>query len=87
LYYQIKEKMKDPRIEKFERMVTCVGIGFKGELFFDNDRFIHDASFGDLHKDSDLSFLKEKMNNFLTLVNSDLSLAEKDIANELWDLI
>lgn len=74
------------RIEKFKRLVTCVGIGAKGVLFFNNENFTHDASYIDLNKDSDLPYLMEKMNNMLTLINNDPELVDEDIEEYLWKL-
>jgi len=75
------------KIRKFERMVACVGIGVKGKLFFNNENFIHDASYSDLHNDSDLPFLMEKMDKMLVLINENPDLVDKDIEKELWDLV
>ena len=78
--------MKDKKVEKIERMISCVGIGVKGVLFFDNERFMHDATFSDLHNDSDLPFLMEKMNNILNHINENPELVDKDIEKDLWNL-
>jgi hypothetical protein len=74
------------KIQKFKRLVTCVGIGVKGALFFNNENFTHDTSYSDLHEDSDLPFLMEKMNNMLTLINNNPELVDSDIEEELWEM-
>ena len=74
------------RIEKFKRLVELVFIGQKGILMFNNEDFIHDASYSSLHEDSDLPFLMEKMNNMLVLINNDPDFVDKDIEKDLWNL-
>lgn len=92
MHYQIRKtmtkfnKIETEKIEKFKRLVGLVFVGPKGVLMFSNESFIHDASYADLHEDSDLPFLMEKMDNMLTLINNDPELVDKDIENYLWNL-
>jgi len=72
--------------EKFERMCDLILVE-KNTLSFpytdlkNNDDFIYWS------EDEDYPILKEKMDNLIVLVNNDLSLIEKDVSEELWDLI
>ena len=72
--------------QKFERMCDLILVE-KNTLSFpyidlkNNDDFIYWS------EDEDYPILKEKMDNLIVLVNNDLSLIQKDISEELWDLI
>ena len=52
------------------------------------DKFVKDhENFIYWSEDEDYPILKEKMDNLIVLVNSDHSMIDKDISEELWDLI
>jgi hypothetical protein len=78
-------KIELEQIKKFKKLVELVFIGPKGNLIFNNEDFTHDASYSDLHQDSDLPFLMEKMNSMLILINNDPELVDKDLEEELWN--
>ena len=72
--------------EKFEKMCGFINNGENG-LFYP---YIVEDFIDELYEfkvDKDYPILKEKMDNLIVLVNKDHSLIDKDISEELWDLI
>lgn len=76
------EKIK----EKFEKMCEYINVSENGLFFpYITENFIEELD--NFKKDPDYPVLKEKMDNLIELVNKDHSLIEKDISEELWDMI
>lgn len=76
------EKIK----EKFEKMCEYINVGENG-LFFP---YMVESLIDELNvfkNDVDYPILKSKMDNLIELVNKDHSLIDKDISEELWDMI
>ena len=74
------------RIEKFRKLIPCIGIGVGGILFFSEDDFIHNGYMSDLHQDPDLPYLLEKMDIILKNININPELVDKDVEKDLWKL-
>ena len=72
--------------QKFEKMCELAYIGKNG-ISFPYDDLVYDQDLSFWLEDKDYPFLKEKMDNLIKLVNSDHSLVDMDISDELWDLI
>lgn len=47
----------------------------------------HDDDFTSIRESANYPILKSKMENLIILLNKDQSLIEKDIENEVWNLI
>ena len=71
---------------KFIKMCETVELTGKGFVYF-YDRIKYDDDYSHLTEDKDYPLLKKKMEKFLTLVNNDYSLGNKDIETEIWDLL
>ena len=56
------------RINKFRKLIPFIRIKMNNEFFFYEDEFKHNGYLSDLHKDPDLSYLLEKMNNIIMLL-------------------
>ena len=82
----INDKEKE-RIEKFRRLIPFVRIKINNEFFFHIDEFNHNGYLSDLHKDPDLPYLIEKMNNVIFLINKNPEYIDKDVEKDLWELI
>ena len=73
--------------EKFVEMCKLIFINGKKQFIFPFDDLIHDDDWSNFTNHSDWSLLEKKMSNLINLVNSDNSLIEKDVENELWDMV
>jgi len=72
--------------EKFVKLCGLIYVGKDG-FTFPFDAIRHYEEYQDIYKSDSWTFLQEKMSNLLNLVNSDYSLVDKDIENELWEMI
>lgn len=72
--------------QKFERMCDLILVE-KNILSFPYDDLVDNDDFIYWSEDEDYPVLKEKMDNLIKLVNSDYSLVDLDISDELWDMI
>ena len=81
-----KESIFDVIQIKFEKMCEMIYIGSNG-ISFPYDDLNHDQDLSFWIKDKDFPILKEKMDNLIVLINNDHSLSDKDISNELWNMI
>jgi hypothetical protein len=70
----------------FVRMCGLLEITANG-LQFPDDIAELDDDFQDVFESSDYPMLREKMDNLINLINSDTSLINKDIEDELWYMI
>jgi hypothetical protein len=61
-------------------MCELISVDTKGKFFFDSI----DVEFTEVYNDTDYTFLKEKMDKLIGLINEDNSLIEKDVQDELW---
>ncbi len=60
---------------------------WNGEICFPFDTITHSNEWVSFKTHPDYNMLSEKMTNLMTLLNSDRSLAELDIEEELWHMI
>jgi hypothetical protein len=72
--------------EKFEKMCGYINVDEKG-LFFPYIVIDLVEELNSFKQDSDYPILKQKMDNLIKLVNSDSSVLDKDISEEIWDMI
>jgi hypothetical protein len=70
----------------FVRMCGLLEITANGLQFPDEIAELDD-DFQDVFESSDYPILREKMDNLINLINSDTSLINKDIEDELWYMI
>ena len=71
--------------EKFVEMFKFVVPSGKGFIcLYENIEYDDDNK---LSEDTDYPFLKKKMKRVLRLINSDLSLLDKDLETEIWDMV
>jgi len=73
--------------EKFVEMCKLLFVNSKGEFCFPYDNLIHDNDWSDFINHSDYSVLESKMQNLVKLVNSDNSILELDVEDEIWEMI
>jgi hypothetical protein len=72
--------------ENFVKLCELIFVGKNGYNFpFDAIR--HYENYQEIYKSEEYSLLEKKMKNLINLVNSDNSLTEKDIEEELWYMI
>ena len=72
--------------ENFVKLCELIFVGKNGYSFpFDAIR--HYENYQDIYKSEEYSLLEEKMKNLINLVNTENSLTEKDIEEELWYMI
>ena len=69
--------------EKFVTMCSELDM-YENRMFFDFDEF---ESINEISQSSDYPELKTKMEKMVSLINSDPSLLEKDIEDELWYMV
>ena len=72
--------------ENFVRMCKLIEVTSNG-LQFPDDIAELDTDFQDVYESSDYPMLRGKMDNLIKLINSDMSLVDKDIEDELWYMI
>jgi len=72
--------------ENFVRMCKLIEVTSNG-IQFPDDIAEFDTDFKDVYESSDYPMLREKMDNLIKLINSDMSLVDKDIEDELWYMI
>lgn len=73
--------------EKFAEMCKLIFINGKGQFVFPIDNLIHDCDYSEFLSHSDWTILESKMNNLISLVNKDHSILQKDVENEIWEMI
>lgn len=73
--------------EKFTEMCKLIFINGKGQFVFPIDNLIHDCDYSEFLSHSDWTILESKMNNLISLVNKDHSILQKDVENEIWEMI
>ena len=72
--------------ENFVKLCELIFVGKNG-YNFPFDAISHYEEYQQIYKSEEYSLLEEKMKNLINLVNSDNSLTEKDIEEELWYMI
>ena len=72
---------------KFAEMCKLIFINSKGEFVFPIDSLIHDDDYSDFIEHSDWSVLELKMKNLIELINSNNSILDLDVEEEIWNLI
>ena len=72
--------------ENFFKLCKLIFVGKNG-YDFPFDAISHYEDYQDNYKSEEYTLLEEKMKNLINLVNSDNSLTEKDIEEELWYMI
>ena len=72
--------------ENFVKLCKLIFVGKNG-YNFSFDAISHYEDYQDIYKSEEYTLLEEKMKNLINLVNSDNSLTEKDIEEELWYMI
>ncbi len=76
-----------PIKEKFVEMCKYMFVNSEGEFCFPFDDLIHDNDWHEFHIHSDYRLLENKMKNLLDLINSDNSVLELDVEEEIWERI
>lgn len=82
--------MINPELEikqKFVEMCKLIFINGKGKFVFPIDNLIYDLDYSEFLDHSDWPILESKMKNLIELMNNDLSIIDKDVETEIWDLI
>lgn len=72
--------------QQFVNLCPLIYISSNG-FQFPFDDIEHDDDLNHIKESVDYPILKSKMKNLLVLLNKDNSLINKDVENELWDLI
>lgn len=72
--------------QEFNQLCQMIYISSNGFAFPFED-VEHDGDLSGIRQSPNYPILKEKMQNLLNLINSNAYLIERDIENELWDLI
>lgn len=60
---------------------------FNGKVISLHEDMTYSPEYDYITKSENYSLLEKKMENLLKLVNTDITLFEKDIETELWDMI
>lgn len=72
---------------KFVEMCKLIFVNSKNQFVFPFDDFKHDSDYKDFTNHSDWSILKSKMKKLIKLIKKDSSILEKDVENEIWEMI
>ena len=73
--------------EKFVEMCKLIFVNSKGQFVFPIDNLLYDTDYQDFLSHTDWPILENKMTNLISTMNSDISILEKDVETEIWDLI
>jgi hypothetical protein len=73
--------------DKFVEMCKMIFINVDGNFVFPVDNLLHDEDYSNFINHSDWSVLESKMKNLINLVNSDNSILEKDVENQIWEMV
>ena len=73
--------------EKFVEMCKLIFVNAEGQFCFPYENLYHDEDWSDFMNHSDYKILESKMQNLVNLVNSDNSVLELDVEDEIWKMI
>lgn len=74
-------------LEDFTKMCKEIAINRDGKFFCMFENLEYDDDFQYIVSSNHYPILKEKMNKLVELVNNDLSLLDKDVETELWQML
>lgn len=72
--------------ENFVKLCELIFVSKNG-FTFPFDAISHFEDYQDIYKSEEYTLLEEKMKNLINLVNSDNSVLDKDIEEELWYMV
>ena len=73
--------------QKFVEMCKLLFVNGNGEFCFPYENLDHDDDYSDFISHSDYPVLESKMQNLVKLVNSDNSILNLDVEDEIWEMI
>ncbi len=73
--------------EKFVQLCSMIFVSSEGKFIFPIDNLIYDSDWSEFLKHKDWIVLDSKMSNLITLLNQDYSILEKDVQDEIWDMV
>lgn len=73
--------------DKFAELCSMIFINSEGKFIFPVDNLIYDGDWSDFLNHKDWIILDSKMSNLINLLNQDHSILEKDVQDEIWDMV
>jgi len=73
--------------EKFVEMCKLIFINGKGEFVFPMENLTYDIDYLDFLSHTDWPILESKMANLISAMNTDVSILEKDVETEIWEMV